>query len=355
MPSCLGTAKLEMTGTQAPLEPARQAGQPILDRLTFERFTATHRRELKLHCYRMMGSLHEADDLVQDTLLRAWRARSEFDGRGSVRGWLTMIATNACLNALKARTRARRFLQEPGRPPSHGPATGGATAEVAWVEPYPDAELPDLADSEPGPEVRYETREAVQLAFVAAIQDLPPRQRAALLLSDVLGWSAAETAGLLGGSTASINSALQRARATLAARYPEGRPAGRSEPNPEEGLLLDRYMQVWQAANLDGLVELLREDATYRMPPWLEWYEGREAIRGFLETIWNNFEGFRTVAIGANAQPAVGVYARRRKEALWRAHSLHVIEPAAGGIASLTIYVGSLGPRLFPAFGLPPA
>ena len=344
-----------MTDAQAPLEPVRQRGQPILDRRAFATFTVAHRRELKLHCYRMMGSLHEADDLVQDTLLRAWRARSEFDGRGSVRGWLYTIATNSCLNALKARTRAHRILQQPGRPPSYGPATGGPVAEVTWLEPYPDAELPDLADSEPGPEARYETREAVQLAFVAAIQDLPPRQRAALLLSDVLGWSAVETARLLGGSTASINSALQRARATLAARYPQGRPAGRSQPNPEEGLLLERYMQAWQAANLDGLIELLREDATYSMPPWREWYQGREAIRGFFETIWTNFAGFRAVAIGANAQPAVGLYAHTHQDPVWRAHSLHVIEPAEGGIASLTVYVKPLGPSLFAAFGLPRA
>jgi RNA polymerase sigma-70 factor (ECF subfamily) len=344
-----------MTDAQAPLEPASQQSEPILDRLAFEQMTATHRRELKLHCYRMMGSLHEADDLVQDTFLRAWRARSEFDGRGSVRGWLYTIATNSCLNALKARSRADRILQQPGQPPSHGRATGGPVAEVAWLEPYPDAELPDLVDGDPGPEARYETREAVQLAFVAAIQVLPPRQRASLLLSDVLGWSAVETAHLLGGSTASINSALQRARATLAARYPQGRPMRRSQPNPEEGLLLERYMQAWQAANLDGFIELLRKDATYHMPPWREWYQGREAIRGFFDTVWANFGGFRTVAIGANAQPAVAVYARSHHDPTWRAHSLHVIEPAEDGIASLTVYVGPLGPQLFPAFGLPPA
>jgi RNA polymerase sigma-70 factor, ECF subfamily len=344
-----------MTDAPGPIEPLGQPGQPIHDRLAFERFTAAHRRELKLHCYRMMGSLHEADDLVQDTFLRAWRGRSEFDGRGSFRGWLYTIATNSCLNALKARSRAHRILQQPGQPPSHGRATGGPTAEVTWLEPYPDAELPGLLDGEPGPEARYETREAVQLAFVAAIQVLPPRQRVALLLCDVLGWSAVETAGLLGGSTASINSALQRARTTLAARYPQGRPMHRSQPNPEEGLLLERYMQAWQGANLDDLIELLRRDATYHMPPWAEWYQGREAIRGFFETIWANFAGFRTVAIGANAQPAVGVYARTHQAPMWRAHSLHVIEPVDGGIASLTVYVPPLGPKLFPAFGLPPA
>ena len=129
----------------------------------------------------------------------------------------------------------------------------------------------------------------------------------------------------------------------------------RSRPSKEQTLLLERYMQAWQAANLDALVALLREDATYQMPPWQEWYQGRPAIRGFLETVWSNFTGFRAVATAANAQPAVGVYARTHQDPTWRAHSLHVIEPAKGGIASLTIYLGPIGPRLFPAFGLPPA
>jgi RNA polymerase sigma-70 factor, ECF subfamily len=344
-----------MTDAPGPLEPLGRRGQPILDRLAFERLTAAHRRELKLHCYRMMGSLHEADDLVQDTFLKAWRARSQFDGRGSARGWLYTIATNSCLNAIKARSSAHRILKLPERPPSDGQATGGPAAELTWLEPYPDTELPDLADDKPGPEARYETREAVQLAFVAAIQLLPPRQRAALLLCDVLGWSALETAQLLGGSTASINSALQRARATLGERYPKGRPPQRSRPSPAEGLLLERYMRAWQAADLDGFIELLREDATYHMPPWQDWYRGREAIRGFFETVWGNFAGYRAVATRANGQPAVGVYARRHQDDAWHAQSLHVIEPADGKIGSLTVYVGPLGPALFAAFGLPPA
>ncbi|RWD26326.1 RNA polymerase subunit sigma-70 [Mesorhizobium sp.] len=344
-----------MTDAPGASEQLGRPGQPILDRLAFERLIVTHRRELKLHCYRMMGSLNEAEDLVQDTFLKAWRARSQFDGRGSPRGWLYSIATNSCLNAIKARAAARRILMQPARPPSDGPATGGPVAEIAWLEPYPDTELPAFADAEPGPEARYETREAVQLAFVAAIQLLPPRQRAALLLCDVLGWSAAETAQLLGGSTASINSALQRARATLGQRYPEGRPLQRSRPSPEEGLLLERYMRAWQADNLDGLVDLLREDATYHMPPWREWYRGRKAIGAFLETVWGNFAGYRTVATRANGQPAVGVYALSHQDVVWRPHSLHVIEPAGGAIACLTIYVPPLGPQLFAGFGLPPS
>ncbi|MER9303103.1 RNA polymerase subunit sigma-70 [Mesorhizobium sp. M0293] len=339
-----------MTDAPGPLEPL---DQPILDRLAFERLTMAHRRELKLHCYRMMGSLHEADDLVQETFLKAWRGRSQFDGRGSPRGWLYTIATNSCLNAIKARSSVHRILEPPGRPPTEGRAAGGPAAELAWLEPYPDAELPNLVDGEPGPEARYETREAVQLAFVAAIQLLPPRQRAALLLCDVLGWSALETAHLLGGTTASINSALQRARATLGAHYPQGRPLQRERPNREDSLLLERYMRAWQAANLDRFVELLREDATYHMPPWLDWYQGREAIRAFFKTVWGNFAGYHAVATRANGQPAVAIYARHHQEPEWRAQSLHVIEPTDGQIASLTVYVGPLGAELFAAFGLP--
>ena len=327
--------------------------QPIKDRLVFERLTLPHRRALKVHCYRMMGTLHEADDLVQDTFLQAWRAREDFDGRGSLRGWLYTIATNRCLNALKARTRTGRVLQQLDRLPSHGPARGGPTPDVEWLEPYPDAELPDIADGVPGPLARYETREAVQLAFVAAIQLLPPRQRAALLLTDVLGWSAIETAQLLGGSAAATNSALQRARATLAARYPTGRPMLQTPPTAQEGLLLERYMRAWQLGNLDDFTALLREDAIYHMPPWGEWYQGRTAIRAFFETVWNRFSGYRAVAIRANAQLAVAVYARTHQNPTWQAHSLHLLEPDQdGSIASLTVYVGPLGPRLFPAFGL---
>ncbi|MCA0051475.1 sigma-70 family RNA polymerase sigma factor [Mesorhizobium sp. B283B1A] len=340
-----------MTDAPGVSEPS---ARPVLDRPAFEHLTMVHRRELKLHCYRMMGSLHEADDLVQETFLNAWRGRAQFDGRGSPRGWLYTIATNACLNAIKTRVTRHRILEQPDRPPTEGRAAAGPAAELSWLEPYPDVELPDLVDGEPGPEARYETSEAIRLAFVAAIQLLPPRQRASLLLCDVLGWSAAETAQLLGGSTASINSALQRARATLARHYPAGRPLQRSQPNPEEGLLLERYISAWRAANLDGFIELLRDDATYHMPPWHDWYQGRPAIHDFFRTVWGNFAGYLPVATRANGQPAVAIYARRHQEPEWRAQSLHVIEPADGGIASLTVYVGPLGPDLFAAFGLPP-
>ncbi|MEO8530357.1 MAG: RNA polymerase subunit sigma-70 [Deltaproteobacteria bacterium] len=329
------------------------ASQPVLDRLAFERASVLHRRELKVHCYRMMGSLDDADDLVQDTLLRAWKARGSFDGRGSLRGWLYAIATNCCLNALRARTTTRRVLQQIDRGPTTGPATSGPSDQTAWLEPYPDAELPDVVDGEPGPEALYESREAIQLAFVAAIQSLPPKQRAALLLSDVLGWSALEIADLLDGTLAATNSLLQRARATLTTHYPIGRPTQRLKPGPVETLLLAQYMQAWQSQDLDGFTALLREDATYNMPPWGDWYQGRAAIRGFLDTVWMRYSGYHAVKITANAQPAIALYARSGDDPIWKAHSLHIITPAEGRIASLTVYVTPLGPGLFPKFALP--
>jgi RNA polymerase sigma-70 factor (ECF subfamily) len=341
-----------MTTADSPTPLAVPVGTAIRDRRSFERLTEPYRRELKLHCYRMVGSLHEAEDLVQETFLRAWRARSEFEGRGSLRGWLYKIASNASLNALETRTRTRRVLLEPGTSPSRGRPAGGPANNVAWLEPYPDFDLAGIADSAPGPLARYEAKEAVQLAFVAAIQNLPPRQRAALLLCDVIGWSADETALLLGGSVAAINSALQRARATLASRYAAGRPAITPRPDPQQNALLDRYMQAWQSADLDGFVALLREDGTYRMPPWREWYQGRAAIREFFESVWSSYGGFRVVSVGANGQPAFGVYAKGRESGLWRPHSMQVLEILDGEVASLTAYVGSLGPALFPAFGL---
>src|SRR6516162_6360056 len=199
----------------------------------------------------MLGSLHEAEDLVQETYLRAWRNFDSFEG-GSFRAWLYRIATNACLNALASRKSARRWLPDQRAPAATQMPDGSPVSDVPWLEPYPDSELEGIADEAPNPEARYTTHEAVQLAFVAAIQHLPPRQRAALLLCDVLGWAATEAATLLGGSTASINSALQRARATLAKPYPDGRPTLASSPNPAQQKLLGRYLQAWEGHDLDG-------------------------------------------------------------------------------------------------------
>ena len=318
----------------------------------FERLAEPFRREMKVHCYRMLGSVHEAEDLVQETFLRAWRSFDTFDGTGSFRAWLYRIATNACLNALASRKNAQRLM-----PDQQAAATtivqmppGAPAMDVAWLEPYPDSDLKGIADEAPNPEARYTSREAVQLAFVAAIQQLPPRQRAALLLCDVLGWTAAETGALLGGSTASINSALQRARETLAKRYPEGRPPAASRPDPAQQALLDRYLQAWEGHDLEGFVALLKEDATFSMPPWPQWYEGREAIRSFFGMAWKTCDGLRIVPTAANGQPAFAVYERTSTDGSWGAHAIHVLTFDQAAISALTLF---LEPRLFEAFGLP--
>jgi RNA polymerase sigma-70 factor (ECF subfamily) len=325
---------------------------PERDGQAFERLAEPLRREIKLHCYRMLGSLHEAEDLVQETFLRAWRGFDGFAG-GSFRAWLYRIATNACLDSLAARKRANRLL-----PDQHLPATaempdGIPAADVAWLEPYPDSFLVGIADEGPDPEARYASQEAVRLAFVSAIQLLPPRQRAVLLLCDVLGWSAAEAATLFGGSTASINSALQRARETLARNYPEGRRAAGPRPSPTQEALLARYVRAWQGLDLDGFVALLKEDAIYTMPPLPQWYAGRGPIGRFFEWAWKAYAGFRLVATAANGQPAFLAYSRAVAGAPWAAHSIHVLALDEDKISRLTLFAKPEGPRLFDAFGLP--
>jgi RNA polymerase sigma-70 factor (ECF subfamily) len=203
------------------------------------------------------------------------------------------------------------------------------------------------------PEARYSSREAVQLAFVALIQQMPPRQRAVLLLCDVLGWSAAETAALLGGTTASVNGALQRSRETLAKRYPDGRPPLVRPPNLAQQQLLDRYLQAWEGRDLDGFVSLLTEDATYTMPPLPQWYAGRAPIRAFFGWAWRSYAGFRLMATAANRQPAFAAYFRMEIDAPWTAHSIHVLSLDQDAIASLTLFAKPTGPQLFDAFGLP--
>jgi RNA polymerase sigma-70 factor, ECF subfamily len=245
------------------------------DRDAFHRFIEPYRRELQLRCYRMLGSLQDAEDLVQETFLRTWRGLAGFEGRASVRSWLYRIATNACLNALASRASASRVLPEMHGPPADQVPDAGPATEIAWLDPYPDAALEGIADLAPSPEARYEMREAVQLAFVATIQHRPPRQRAVLLLRDVLGWSAIEAAGLLDASVASVNSALQRARVTLAKRFPNGRPAASPVPDDQQRALLERYVRAWEGADLDGFVALLKEDAVLSMPPYRQWYLGR--------------------------------------------------------------------------------
>ncbi len=264
------------------------------------------RREIHVHCYRMTGSLDEADDLVQEAFLRAWRGREAFEGRASVRTWLYKIATNLCLDAL--RKRSRRSLPTFAYAPSPSSSLPDAPpTEHGWIDPYPDALL---RDTEPTPEARYASTEAVSLAFQVALQVLPPRQRAVLVLRDVLEWSAREVAQLLDSSTAAVNSALQRARTTLDERYQ--RPAEPDLPlTAAARALLDRYVRAWEASDVDGLVALLKDDSTLAMPPSPTWIRGREGVAEFLAT--RVFEGiaertWRLDATLANGQPAFVLY-----------------------------------------------
>lgn len=334
------------------VEPPPREQAPERTPRTFEQLAEPLRREINVHCYRMLGSFHEAEDAVQGTYLRAWRSFGTFDG-GSFRAWLYKIATNVSLDALASRKHVQRLLPDQHVPATTEMPTGAPAAEVAWLEPYPDSNLEGIADNAPNPEASYTSGEAVKLAFVAAIQELPPRQRAVLLLCDVLGWASAEVAAFLGGSTASINSVLQRARATLAKRYPDGRPAQSPRPDVAQQMLLNRYLRAWEGRDLDGFVSLLKEDATYTMPPLPQWYAGREAIRTFFGWAWKSYGGFRLVPTAANRQPAFALYSRSGTEDPWAAHSIQVLSIEQDAISRLTLFVKPTGPRLFQVFGLP--
>lgn len=296
----------------------------------------------------MLGSIHDSQDLVQETMLRAWRAIARFQERSSFRSWLYRIATNACLNALESMKRHRVLPDTSGTPFETMPDPNGAL-DIAWLEPYPDSALVGIPDGAPGPDARYEMRESVQLAFIAAIQLLPPRQRAVLLLRDVLGWSASEAANLLDASVASVNGALQRARAVLEERVPRGRHS--AAPTPRQRELLERYVEMWERADVDGFVALLKEDVVFTMPPWPNWYRGPEAVGAFLA--WTSRPGsrgpFHLVPTAANGQPAFAFY-RRSDGSVWEAHSIQVVELDGDAIATMVSFIS---PQLFPAFGLP--
>ena len=295
-----------------------------------------HRRELQVHCYRMLGSYQDSEDLLQETFLRAWRSRADFERRSSFRTWLYRIATNACLDALERQKR---------RPRRHE----GGFGDLPWLEPFPD----QLLDEAAGPTPSVVAKETIELAFLAAIQHLPATQRAVLILRDVLGYSARETADLLDTSVAAANSALQRARATLQQRLP-GRAEWSREASAEEERLLRRYIDIHERADVDAFAALLGADASFAMPPEPTWVVGREDIMRFL--VANGFgsvERFgelRLVPLRANRQPGAANYVRAPGDTEFRAMALDVLRFQDGRIVEMTAF----SPELFAAFGLPP-
>jgi RNA polymerase sigma-70 factor, ECF subfamily len=322
------------------------------DEVAFAALVERYRRELRVHCYRMLGSFEDSEDMVQETFLRAWRGREGFQGRSTFRAWLYRIATNACLNAIAQRSRRpRSALAQPGPDADTAPPP---PADLPWLQPYPDRLLEEIAPGDAEPDAAVVSKETIELAFLAAIQHLPPRQRAVLILRDVLGWSAKETASLFDSSVASANSALQRARATLRERLPgRGREwSPSSNPSEEERVLLQRYVDAHERADVGAVAELLREDALLAMPPRPTFYEGREAIAAFFarDAFGPASPGsFRLVPTRANRQPAAACYVRRPGDTEYRALSLDVLGIEGGKVVAITAFSADL----FPAFGLP--
>jgi RNA polymerase sigma-70 factor (ECF subfamily) len=273
------------------------------DREAFDELVRPRRAELQAHCYRMLGSSHDAEDAAQETLLSAWLGLDGFEGRSSVRTWLYRIATNRCLNLLRsAKTRA-------GKGTDSAPSvTPTAMSEVPWLQPYPDVLLEGIPDDAPGPDSRYESQEAISLAFVRALQLLPPNQRAALLIRDVLGYRAAEAADLLGVTVDALNGALKRARSTMATSGPASSRGSSQEFDQE---LVDRFVADFTSGNVEGLVALLTDDVWIRMPPLPFEYQGGDAVRALLESVSAHLSTIELrVPVGANCQPAWGEYVR---------------------------------------------
>ncbi|MFF4903621.1 sigma-70 family RNA polymerase sigma factor [Streptomyces sp. NPDC001260] len=316
----------------------------------FAALTESHRREIQVHCYRMTGSYDDAEDLVQETFLRAWRARDAFEGRAGARTWLYRIATNACLD-FQRRTARRPQRYEPIPGMNHG--TGEPPARLTWLQPYPDDELPSAEEQ---PEAAAVSRETLELVFLAAIQHLPPRQRAVLILRDVLGLSAAETAEALGLTVASANSALQRARPTLRDHLPGRRADWRTaEPTESQRTVLHQYMTAARTLDFTAMTDLLSKDVTLTMPPNPFWFTGRDALVDFLRPSLDPaspmfFGHWRHLPARANGQLAAGGYVRRPGTNVYRAQVLDVLRfDADDRIVEIT----SFEPHLFPAFGLP--
>jgi RNA polymerase sigma-70 factor (ECF subfamily) len=311
----------------------------------FAQLLEPYRPELHAHCYRMLGSVHDAEDALQEALLRAWRGLGRFEGRSSLRSWLYTIATNTSLNAIAKRPkRVLPIDYGPAADPHAGP--GEPIVESVWVEPYPDERL-GLADGRASPEARYEQREAVELAFIAALQHLPPNQRAVLILREVLGFSAREAADTLETSTAAVNSALQRARAAVEERRPERtqQQTLRSLGDARVRALVDRYVEAWERCDVETVVELLTEDASFAMPPLGTWFRGREALRVFLEG-WplSGAWRWRALRVRANGQLALAFYAWDPAAHSHLPFALNVLTLGEAQITDVTAFIARATP-----------
>jgi RNA polymerase sigma-70 factor (TIGR02960 family) len=305
-----------------------------MDHSSFEVLTERHRRELHVHCYRMLASFDEAEDAVQETFLKAWRGRSGFDG-AQFRAWLYRIATNVCLDML--RRSARR-------------TAGGSPAELPWLQPYPDPLLDAAAPGDAEPEAVAISRETISLAFLAALQVLPPRQRAALIARDVLGWPASETAAALGTSVAAANSALQRARATMQSHLPDTRAEWSArEPSAEERKLVEQFIAAHERLDTEAVIAIAARDIRVTMPPLPYCFQGTEAIRPLMADAAAMGE-WRLVPAGANRMPAAASYLRRPGDSVFRAYKLDVMSVEGAVIAEITTFPADH----FAAFGLPP-
>ncbi|WP_203918398.1 RNA polymerase subunit sigma-70 [Rugosimonospora africana] len=308
------------------------------DESAFATLVRRHERELHVHCYRMLGSFEEAEDVVQETFLRAWDKRGTFEGGSGFRAWLYRIATNACLDALRRRSRR--------------PVTSSSPSEVPWLQPYPDRLLNEIAPREEEPDAVAVDRETIELAFLAAVQLLPPRQRAVLILRDVLGWSAGESAEALDLTVASANSALQRARATMREQLPRRRlDWSTSEPSAEERDLLLRFIDAHERADIAASIALMREDIRVTMPPHPFLYDGIEAVSGLVANAFGPaVEGeWRLVPTSANRQPTAASYLLAPGDSCYRAFKLDVLRVEGDKVAEITTFDATL----FPSFGLP--
>jgi len=317
------------------------------DAEAFGELTEPYRRELQAHCYRMLGSFQDAEDALQDTLLGAWQGLGGFERRASLRTWLYRIATNRCLNTLRA---ASRRPAKEWDVPKVEPPEPTRLGEVVWLQPFPDALLEGAIDVRLGPEARYEQTESISLAFVTALQALPPRQLAVLILRDVLGFHANEVADMLDSTVESVNSALKRARANLQRRRP---PAADLEPpppsdSPSEDAIMAKFVRAWESADLDALVALLTDDAFVSMPPMPFEYEGRDVVARFCASIFGAGRRFDLVRTRANGQPAFGTYLRAAS-GIRRGVGLYVLTLTGDRICAMTRFDNSV----LPWFGLP--